>query len=257
MMLPITTPTFARIATRLICSLFAVSSVLPSAFGEFTFTAGHGDIGVAYDGGLELHWHLGDGAPAIVDGLPVNDQEYGPDEIKAVVPGVSNFNRPAGAAFNFIGNAAGELTYYLPESETPGVPYLGLATEELSPGDWTTPITWTINSVTGSGVTAGGQFSIFQDLSSPTVFASTFSGLLNFNTPIGGHTHFNYGFTQPGVYDVAFTVSGTHILDGPQLDSGTFRFDVTAVPEPTSIGGALVLAGTWVMRRRRPARNVR
>ncbi len=92
---------------------------------------------------------------------------------------------------------------------------------------------------------------MFNDFTTPTVAASTFSDDLVFETILGGHSHFNMAFTQPGVYDVTFKVTGNHGVDGPAIDTKTFRFDVTAVPEPSSIGGALALAGGWAFRRRR------
>jgi surface-anchored protein len=211
------------------------------------YSDGHADVGVAYagPGALELHWHMADGA--VVEGVSIMESEFEPDEIRAIVPTFSSFARGAGATWDFIGNSAGQSTYYLPEVDTPGIPFLGFGSEELDAMEWTTPnLSWTISSFSGPG-----QFSIFQDLGTPTVAASTFLSDFNFNTILGGHSHFNLAFTQPGIYDVEFTVSGTHGLDGLATDVQTFRFDVTAVPEPSSIGGALVLASGWAFRRRR------
>jgi surface-anchored protein len=216
---------------------------------EFSYSAGHGDVGVAYAGGnaLELHWHLDDGA--VVDGVAMSEAEYEPDELKAIVPTSSNFVRVASPAWDFIGNSAGATTYYLPETDTPGAPFLGFGSEELIGAGFTGPtLNW---SVSLDAAPAGGHFSLFNDLGTPAVAASTFANDLAFETILGGHSHFNMAFTQPGVYDLTFTVGGNHSVAGLATDTQTFRFDVSPVPEPSSIGGALALAGGWAFRRRR------
>jgi surface-anchored protein len=215
------------------------------------YSDGHADIGVAYlgPGALELHWHLDE--DAVVDGVPLPmEDEFEPDRIRAIVPTFSSFARGANdATWGFIGNSAGAPTYYLPEVDTPGLPFLGFGSEELDGAGFTgTSLNWTMSLLSAP---VGGHFSMFNDLGTPTVAASTFDSDFDFTTILGGHSHFNFAFTQPGVYDVAFTVSGTHGVDGPATDTQTFRFDVTAVPEPTSIAGALALAGGWVVSHRR------
>ncbi len=212
------------------------------------YSDGHADIGVAYagPGALELHWHMADGA--VVNGSSIMESEFEPSEIRAIVPTFSSFARGASdPTWSFIGNSAGATTYFLPNTPTSGIPYLGFGSEELDALDWLTPnLSWSISSYSGPG-----HFSMFTDMTTPTVAASTFNGDLTFTTALGGHGHFNLAFTQPGVYDVEFTVSGIHGVDGIATDTQTFRFDVAAVPEPTSIGGALALAGGWIVRFRR------
>ena len=225
------------------------ATLSPSVFGELSYSDGHADIGVAYDSGLELHWHMDTGA--VIDGVPlVAEMEYAPDEVKAIVPIASSFSRGvSNSTWGFIGNNAGDTTYYLPEVPTVGVPYLGFGSEELNPADWTSLVlSWNL-SLTSAPI--GGNFSMFTDLLTPTVAASTFLGDLDFTTVLGGHSHFNMGFTTPGIYDVLFTVSGNHAIDGLVSDTQTYRFDVAAVPEPTSIAGALALGGAWVVNYRR------
>ncbi len=240
-----------RIVIPGVLALVAIFTVLSQPMqAEFSYSAGHGDIGVAYAGAgaLELHWHMSPGA--VIDGTPLADEgEYEPGELKAIVPTTSNFVRGASPTWDFIGNSAGATTYFLPDTPTIGVPYLGFGSEELNGAVFTgATLNWTISL---NSAPAGGHFSMFNDFGSPTVAASTFSNDFLFETILGGHSHFNMAFTQPGVYDVTFTVTGNHGVDGQAIDTKTFRFDVTAVPEPSSIGGALALAGGWAFRRRR------
>ena len=217
------------------------------------FTSGHGDIGVAYEGGeLELHWHVA--SDAIVDGMAAgggaDGMEFEAPDLRVQVNGIT-MARPAGAAWDPVGNAAGEAIWFLPQTETvadaQGKPYLGLAAEEgITAGDWT-GFTWEITSLSGPG-----QFSLWQDgVTTPNFFASSVDGLPDaFAGPLGGEDHFNFGFTALGTYDVGFRVSGTHDTDGFKSHSATFRFE--AVPEPSSLAvlATLGIAGTFVRRRR-------
>jgi surface-anchored protein len=154
--------------------------------------------------------------------------------------------RPAGSAWDPIGNDVGDDVWYLPQGNIAGTPFLGLATEELDPNDWDGGMTWEVISVTGPG-----QFSLWQNgAPNPNFFVSSVDGLPDsFTRGIGGHDHYNYGFTALGTYDVTFQVSATHVSDGFQSDTATFRF--TAVPEPGSFAALASLSAIGMLVRRR------
>jgi surface-anchored protein len=130
---------------------------------------------------------------------------------------------------------------------------LGIASEELDPGDWSS---LRLSLVQFSGPT-GGQFSLWQaDLfGNPDVKMTTSDGLGAGDSMLltpGAHDHFNYGFTQPGVYDLTFQWKGVHKSEGAVAANGTYSFGVTAVPEPgTNALLALGLVGLACWKRRR------
>lgn len=234
------------------------SMASPLAPAQFIYTAGHGDIGLAYeDGAFEPHWHLH--SDAVVNGSPLgSDGEFEAHEVLAYVPNPS-IARPAGSQWDFLGIAAGSPLWYLPQIEDSGKPFLGIASEELTGSEWSS-LTISLVSVNGP---AGGHFSLWQDgLFGPNVYMTTSNGIdgtdLYAMTP-GGHAHFNYGFTEPGIYDVTFQWNGMHTSDGLISASETFTFGVTAVPEPGEIGLAMALglAGFLGVRqwRRRAGQN--
>lgn len=215
------------------------------------YTLGHADLGVGYDGGLEPHWHIHSGAT--VNGSVLGgDAEFEPDELLAYVPHPA-IARPPGAAWDFLGTAVGGSVWYLPQGNTSGWPFLGIASEELISSDWTS-LTLSLKSVSGP---AGGHFSLWQtgQFGNPQVKMATSDGITSadsFQLAVGGHDHFNFGFTEPGIYYVGLEWNGNHVTDGPQSASGTFAFGVTVVPEPgeTAALAALGLVGFALWRRR-------
>lgn len=235
---------------------------LSSTFAQGIWTSGHGDISVAYGvGGLEGEWHLGeDNEEIVVDGITLQAPEgfeHEADAITATLPFDRSFLRPAGVDWNFLGANAGNSVWLFPATaaESVGIPYLGFGTEELNPADWSTDITFTLASVTGSGVVNGGFFSMYttDEFGVPTAFARTFGGVSgSISQPADDHTHYNLAFTQTGVYEVTFNISGTHTIDGLQTTSATYTFNV--IPEPTSLMLIGVGASALLLRRRRHGR---
>lgn len=223
---------------------------------SFIYTEGHGDIGVAYVGGaFEPHWHLHLGT--VVNGSPLSeDTEYAPGEALAFVPSPS-VNRPAGAQWDFLGTAAGNPLWMLPQSNQAGKPFLGIASEELVLSEWSS-LTLSLVGVSGP---SGGQFSLWQSdaFGSPVVKMASGDGITGADAMSmipGGHDHYFYGFTQPGVYQVTLKWDGMHTGDGAVSATETFAFGVTVVPEPGEVGIAVavglgVLA--WYRNRRRVA----
>lgn len=235
---------------------FAITAaLLPSAHAALAYTGGHGDIGVAYEGpgDLFLHLHLGEaGDPATVDGSPVVDGEYEPEDIDITVPAAGEI--VLGTAVTFLGATSGQSIWLLPASasgaDAIGAPFLGWATEELNPADWVGNITFTLNFVNAPG--GSGNFAVWQTdglgAVSNLAMSTADPGADVLSQAAGVHDHYNIAFTKAGLWEIGITVSGTHVTDGLVSDSGTLRFNV--VPEPsTALLGALGLLA--LIRRRR------
>lgn len=216
----------------------ALKSVGPVSAEMVEYTAGHADIGLVLEGPgqLYLHYHFGVGS-AILDGLPatVANEELAPSEAYVRVPD-STITIPG--PVDFLGTVAGEQAWFLPASNTSGVPFLGFATEELDPMQFTSA-GFRLLGMTGP---LGGNFALFQTtLGGANVFMRT-NDLINpaidfVPSIVGGHDHYFFGFTEPGIYDLE--IEGYASGPGGNLTSpGTFRFavgDATAVPEPHSL----------------------
>ena len=99
---------------------------------------------------------------------------------------------------------------------------------------------------TGPGA---GEFIFWSDSPVETVHFDSTDGPGDILTSLAGsHVHYNWGFSDPGTYEITFGVSGEHVIDGMQVGSQTYTFQV--VPEPSSalLAGFGVLA---MLRRKR------
>jgi surface-anchored protein len=230
-------PLFAIAAT------ISLGSSLPLSAASL-LTGGHIDgPAFGYDSmdGFEPHYHNEGGADgAIINGVrATSETEYEPDELITVVQTTST-------------TTVGPTTYYwLPETEqgaaNNGVPFLGFGLEELNPLDWTGgTVTLTLLSINGPG-----EFRLWQNDGFGGVidFINTDGGAVGFNLSAGSHTHFNWGFTDVGLYDLAWEISGTHVTDNYQSGSGTYLY---SVPEPSS--AVITLSGSLAAFRRQRRR---
>jgi surface-anchored protein len=239
----------------LILPLLAVAATFALAANVFAagiWTAGHGDIGLAYEEGeLFLHYHL---HSSTVDGALVVDVEFDPADIIMYVP-ADSISRPAGAEWDFTGNAAGEPLWFIDQTQLADRPWPGIGTEELTDEDFVGNLSFTLASFSGPGELSLLTFGPFGE---PTLYFQTSDGLSAadaIHVPVNTHAHFAWLFTAPGIYTLDITARGdlTPAAGGGTVtDAGTFTVWV-AVPEPASmlllVGG--VLCGCYNSRRRK------
>ena len=197
------------------------------------FSSGELDFGVHFEGGeLELEGHVVSG---IVDGVQTDDVEFEVSELQVLVGADRRF--AATPALAVSGAAAGEPLWVLPQSQVAGVPYVALASEELTAGDWDTAITFTLGSVTSPS--GNGTFSMWSNdaLGSPLFhFSSTNSGGTNDSNNFVSnfsHDHVNWGFTEPGQWLVELTASGTP-TGALTTVSATETLSFNVIPEPAT-----------------------
>tara|TARA_R110002049_G_scaffold4601_4_gene31949 strand:+ start:224484 stop:225230 length:747 start_codon:yes stop_codon:yes gene_type:complete len=218
------------------------------------YSAGHADIGLAYEGGeLELHYHFGDGA--ILDGVPVVSMdgmglEYAPDEAHVLVPDDARIVTTDPVPF--LGTRTGDPIWRLTQGNTPGLPFLGIAAEELD------SMIFSNATIQMTSFNGPGEFALWQPgaLGGTTEYWRTNDGIDASDAVtvgIGGHDHYFYGFTAEGIYDVGLTAEAEFAAGGSVTDMGVIRFVVgsaTAVPEPSSFA-VLCIGGTVLAARRR------
>ncbi|MCS6896716.1 MAG: choice-of-anchor M domain-containing protein, partial [Nitrospira sp.] len=204
----------------------------------------HVDLNIGFTGGSSGAWSLvaRDSSNAVSHPL---------DEALLYVGTNAVTNRPAGSEFAFIGVGPNAPFYRLPASQATNLLYLGAAATNIAASslDRYDPITESKNRVSGEGrwakmtllsVNGPGHFSVWQSGDTgPVVFMSTFnngtsdpdSHGLDTTDGIspddalwilsGGHSHFNWGFTALGRYEITVKLSG-YLDDGNTSVLGTY-----------------------------------
>jgi surface-anchored protein len=220
-------------------------------FAVVDYTEGHADIGLGEGSELELHFHAHEGA--IIDGIAITeDTEFEPDGVVTIVPDTTRFARPLGASWDFLGNTAGADTWRLSSSSAAAIdenaPFLGIGAEEIDSGVFVNDqLTLTLIDVAGPG-----DFSLYKtSLGTPTAYMTSFDGISAADVIVvetGGHSHYNFGFSQLGSYDVTFAVSAVNSTTlETETSQATYTFNV--VPEPTTI--CLLALGAFGLIRKR------
>jgi len=222
-------------------AIFASAIVLAStARAQLYYSSGHADIGISFEEGqLHPHWH-GTTSGGSAWNLP--SAEYAPGE---VVAQISNKRNSASGSANYLGVPTGTSIYVA--GLISYQPWLGFGAEELDRSDWNGDFTIRLTSWV---VPAGGNFALYTTngagTSTPDIYLSTFNpaatndpfelgmGPNVFGIGVGGHDHYQFGFTTPGYYEMTLQWSGDHVVEEDVTASGTFGFQV--VPEPTTLG---------------------
>jgi surface-anchored protein len=211
-----------------------------------------------HEGELEwkVHKHEEEHARGPVPQGDEHDEDLEPHGVVFFVHPSSAFVRPTSSVWDFTGVPAGGEVIRLPQAPNPELPYVGWGTEDIAAGIFSgDSLTVKLLSVTGgpNGTDAApGVFSVWQGGGLPVVkLSSTPGGIDTFTLETGTHTHYNIGFSAPGLYAVTLEASG---LTGspseptPLTATGTFYFQV--VPEP-AVMGVLAPAAALLLRRRK------
>jgi hypothetical protein len=239
----------------------------PAAATPFNYVAGHGDIGLSYDSGSDtLRIYLNFNSNSVVqdangdqltmtelDALqnPVGTAEWSMKDFRVVVPASQQFAREPGAAWDIVGVAAGEPYWELPQSPLQGVPYFGFERRPTSLPDTTFTLGNVLSAPEG-GIISAWQYDTSGE--NPDLglnrYWSTAPDFESANAIAlaGSHQHFNFGFSQPGLYQ--FEIIGTTSEVPDREAKGVLTVNV--VPEPSTSAlavGCLAVTG-WVYRRR-------
>lgn len=236
-MIPITT----------ICHILSLTAALVSGSSAALYTDGHGDFGLAYeDGHFHFHFHAGG---ATVDGYET-DGEFDLSDVITVVS--TDAMVTLTAEMPVLGAGSGQSVWVLPQNQNVMLPYLGLSTQELVPGQWEN-LSFTLSSVTSPS--GAGHFALWQnDPLGPVLMRMSTAdpGADTVTMNAGTHGHYSWGFTEAGIWTIDIIASGTHIADGFQQTAETITFHV--VPEPSAVLVFWVSTALFAARRKRRQR---
>ncbi len=176
----------------------------------------HVDLGVYYCGGAgQLQWIAE--APPVASNYPIHEAHAyaGESNREIMTAGLIN-------DFGFIGAQEGETFWNLFQNSRPGELFLGLRAQ----GDLNRLVAWNpMNPDNFANFSAkhlrielldvrgppGGYFSLFQFGPPVVVYISSYVDGIDENDRIyyaaGGHDHYNWSFTKPGLYELDFRIS--------------------------------------------------
>jgi surface-anchored protein len=106
------------------------------------------------------------------------------------------------AAFGFLGPVAAKI-WQIPQTQKPGVLWMGWNTEEISGAQASGEVSWALTGVDGPGSMAIYELDSFGQ---PKVLFNSRDGLPDsFGVRLGTHAHGNWAFTAEGAYRITFT----------------------------------------------------
>ena len=228
-----------------LCVFCAGRLVQASPPPPYVYNGGHSDIAVNYTGGSSLILEYNFGIDATAENGSIASQQFAADQIDVRVPDTNPESTiPSGSQWSFLGAPSGSNLWLLPQTDTPGKAFFGFGTYFLDPDVWSNYVNWSMIAASGPG-----QISLWQSDSfgNPTPYFTTSNGIDStdqFNELTGGHDHYNWGFTAPGVYKVMVEAQATHDADAthanPYLVTGSdvFTFLVgsqTGIPVPGDV----------------------
>lgn len=243
---------------RKILFLSMIAAVAASSHGFTILDDEHADIGLGYDtvaGQWDLHVHD-----------ETNDQEYAPDEALFYL-GTAARESANTVTSSLLGVSSGSTIWRIRETPRSGVVYLGVSTEETGDifesytdsdsrlgdiagtqtGDW---VRLQLKSYTGPG-----QIAVWSSADSgPVTWIKTADGISSSDLLFvrdNAHQHFNYAFSQAGLYTITVEASG--LIGGTRSfsEETTYYFGVEAVPEPATMIALGAGAAALIARRRR------
>jgi surface-anchored protein len=232
---------------RLFAPLAAVCAVLASFAASVAavpvYYAGHSDIGVDYltsPPRFDLKIRF-DGNSQFEDGSVFSFQRVAPDSvaIRAPDPPILRERKVdeqtmevlydlTGPEWDFLGVELDKPLWFMPQTNDPARPFFGFATDNLNIPHWSGPMRWSLKAIVSAP--AGGNVSLWQTGfgGDPTPKYASYDGIDaaddSFTQSIGGHDHYNWGFSKPGVYKVQLGATATRIGVGTVHGSAVFTF---------------------------------
>jgi surface-anchored protein len=216
------------------------------------WTSGHGDISLRYlsapQPALSFQWTVGTGGDsATVDGADVYDAVYAPISLTPVVSSL----RIASPDAILTG---GSLIHLVPQDGTDasliGSPFQGWNTGTIPGGLFSgNQIRLQLTGVNGPGAVSLWSNDAFGGSHFRWTSANGFTPDDTLTLGIGGHSHYNLGFTLPGDYSLQVLAQATFAAGGSVATPMTLQYSV--VPESSASFLLLGLAAVFSQLRRR------
>jgi surface-anchored protein len=185
-----------------------LSAGLMTGHAQVLLTNQHVDVGIAFeDGAWDLHVHD-----------ETNDAEYDPGDAVLFVAKEALTSVPDDPLYGFLGRA-GRPVWIAPQVQDDSLLFLGIGAEEIPDGLFLDD-TVRLTLVRKRGP---GHFALFDNdaFGTPRVVMNTRDGVDDndgYNAIAGSHAHFNWAFSQPGIYRLWFVATAI-LADGTPVES--------------------------------------
>lgn len=188
---------------RAIQALACASMLLPAGGARatcFSFTQEHVDL-------LSVQWDAANSVLSLMASDDTHGLLYASNQCVVICPESMAFALPAGTPF---GNE-GDPLWILPQNSYTGVPYVGASAEQISAGVFNDPFTIRLVRVEGPGQFILWQAGSFGEFDVKMDSRDGISAADALTIPVGGHSHYNWGFTTNGLYRLYFQVLGQQV----------------------------------------------
>lgn len=220
-------PSWIWVIAILSCLLWAAGGGAEGADERVRLLTAHVDIAVTYQPADETN-KLG-----IVVRDDDQGQTYQSNEVSLVAVEAARLTLPAGTIFG----EEGDPLWVLPQALNPEVLYVGLSGEALFPGPFAGTVELRLVELRGPGhlflwqAGAFGEFDLRMDTTDGVSAAD------HVPVAVGGHAHYNWGFTTNGVFEVVLQAFGQRagVATNDFSLPTALRFEVEPLPpEPDS-----------------------
>jgi surface-anchored protein len=208
-----------KTTVQLLTSLLVLSTAPRISAQCFHFTQEHVDL-------LGVIWNGASQELSLMASDDTHGQLYASNQCVVVCPESMKFTLPGGTPLG----DEGATLWILPQNPYAGVPYVGASAEEVPAGVFNGPFTLQLTRLEGPGhfilwqAGAFGNFDIQMD---------TRDGIDtndHLSLPVGGHAHYNWGFTTSGVYRAYFQASGVRVGQSTTTLSPSTPFTFQVLP---------------------------
>jgi surface-anchored protein len=184
-----------------VLALAAAAALSPRASAQcFHFTEEHVDL-------LCVIWNGASNQLSLMASDDTHGLILACNECVVICPESMKFTLPGGTP---LGNE-GDPLWILPQNPYAGVPYVGASAEQISTGVFNDPLTIQLTRLEGPGQFMLWQAGSFGDFDVKMDTRDGISAADAVTILVGGHAHYNWGFTTSGVYRACFQVSGVRV----------------------------------------------
>jgi surface-anchored protein len=195
------------------------------------------------EGEIDFEIVYADGAWELVLVDEAAGREYETDEALLVARPAAKQTVPNDPAFAFLG-IPGSAVHILPQDETAGLLFPGIAADEIAPGLFAgETVNLILTAAAGPGEVA---FYSVDGFGVPTVFINSRDGVSAadvYPVAVGSHSHLNWAFSTPGEYRLTFQAAGTLVAGDQPVTSGAVTLTVIVQDSGPVLAAVLVNDG--------------